>query len=93
MAQAEQFALCDVVLTEIKVSGGSTHSFSTADEISCEPVIEEGGKDARGCKIEHEVAVQYGIDRIEDYNNTFAPGNFKNLKLLAEKLQILTANS
>ena len=42
MAQAEQFALCDVVLTEIKVSGGSTHSFSTADEISCEPVIEEG---------------------------------------------------
>jgi len=26
----------------------------------------EGWKDARGCKIEHEVAVQYGIDRIED---------------------------
>ncbi|AWB31533.1 DUF4406 domain-containing protein [Clostridium botulinum] len=25
-----------------------------------------GWKDARGCKIEHEVAVQYGIDRIED---------------------------
>lgn len=40
--ESEQFALCDVVLTEIKVKGGSTHSFSTADEISCEPVIEEG---------------------------------------------------
>lgn len=26
----------------------------------------EGWQDARGCKIEHEVAVQYGIDRIED---------------------------
>lgn len=38
----EQFALCDVVLTQIKVNGGATHSFSTADEISCEPVIEEG---------------------------------------------------
>lgn len=25
-----------------------------------------GWRDARGCKIEHEVAVQYGIDRIED---------------------------
>lgn len=26
----------------------------------------EGWRDARGCKIEHEVAVEYGIDRIED---------------------------
>lgn len=26
----------------------------------------EGWKDARGCKIEHEVAVEYCIDRIED---------------------------
>lgn len=26
----------------------------------------EGWREARGCKIEHEVAVQYGIDRIED---------------------------
>lgn len=38
----EQFALCDVVMTQIKVQGGTTHSFATADEISCEPVIEEG---------------------------------------------------
>ena len=38
----EYFALCDVVMTQIKVSGGSTHNFATADEISCEPVIEEG---------------------------------------------------
>ena len=38
----EQFALCDVVMTQIKVSGGATHSFATADERSCEPVIEEG---------------------------------------------------
>jgi hypothetical protein len=26
----------------------------------------EGWREARGCKIEHEVAVEYGIDRIED---------------------------
>jgi hypothetical protein len=26
----------------------------------------EGWKEARGCKIEHEVAVRYNIDRIED---------------------------
>jgi hypothetical protein len=26
----------------------------------------EGWKDARGCKIEHEVAKEYGIDRIEE---------------------------
>ena len=38
----EQFALCDVVMTQIKVSGGTTHSFATADEIACEPVIVEG---------------------------------------------------
>lgn len=38
----EQFALCDVVMTQIKVQDGTTHSFATADEISCEPVIEEG---------------------------------------------------
>ena len=38
----EQFALCDVVMTQIKVNGGTTHSFATADEISCETVIEEG---------------------------------------------------
>lgn len=42
MGQVEQFALCDVVMTQIKVTGGTTHSFATADEISCEPVIEEG---------------------------------------------------
>lgn len=26
----------------------------------------EGWKNARGCKIEHEIAVQYGIDILED---------------------------
>ena len=26
----------------------------------------QGWNEARGCKIEHEVAVQYGIDRIEE---------------------------
>lgn len=34
--------LCDVALAEIKVHGGNTHLFATADEISGEPVIEEG---------------------------------------------------
>lgn len=37
-----QYALCDVVLTQIKVNSGNTYDFSTADEISCEPVVEEG---------------------------------------------------
>lgn len=34
--------LCDVALAEIKVQGGATHLFATADEISGEPIIEEG---------------------------------------------------
>ena len=34
--------LCDVALAEIKVRGGKTHLFATADEVSGEPVIEEG---------------------------------------------------
>ncbi|MGL5766710.1 MAG: hypothetical protein ACRCX8_13820 [Sarcina sp.] len=34
--------LCDVALAEVKVTGGQTHLFATADEISGEPVIEEG---------------------------------------------------
>jgi hypothetical protein len=34
--------LCDVALAEIKVNGGNTHLFATADEVSGEPVIEEG---------------------------------------------------
>ena len=34
--------LCDVALAEIKVKGGATHLFATADEVSGEPVIEEG---------------------------------------------------
>ena len=34
--------LCDVALAEIKVNGGKTHLFATADEVSGEPVIEEG---------------------------------------------------
>lgn len=38
----DQFALCDVVLTQIKVNSGQTYNFATADEISCEPVLEEG---------------------------------------------------
>ena len=38
----EQLPLCDVVLTQIKINSGQTYSFATADEISCEPVLEEG---------------------------------------------------
>lgn len=34
--------LCDVALAEIKVAGGKTHLFATANEVSGEPVIEEG---------------------------------------------------
>lgn len=32
----------------------------------------EGWKDARGCKIEHETAVQYGIPMIEPTNGYYA---------------------
>ena len=38
--------LCDVALAEIKVKGGKTHLFATADEVSGEPVIEEGEEKA-----------------------------------------------
>lgn len=42
--------------------GKSISLLATADVV----YFGEGWKEARGCKIEHEVAVQYGIDRIED---------------------------
>ena len=39
----------------------SLELLSTADVV----YFAEGWQEARGCKIEHECAVQYGIDRIE----------------------------
>ena len=39
--------LCDVALAEIKVRSGATHLFATADEVSGEPVIEEGENNAK----------------------------------------------
>lgn len=42
--------------------GKSISLLSTADVA----YFGEGWKEARGCKIEHEVAVEYGIDRIEE---------------------------
>ena len=41
--------------------GKSLELLSTADIAYFAP----GWKEARGCKIEHECAVEYGIDRIE----------------------------
>lgn len=41
--------------------GKSLELLSTADVA----YFAEGWQDARGCKIEHECAVEYGIDRIE----------------------------
>lgn len=29
----------------------------------------KGWEEARGCKLEHECAIQYGIDVIEDYTD------------------------
>ena len=48
--------------TPVAYLGKSISLLATADVV----YFGEGWKDARGCKIEHEVAVQYGIDRIED---------------------------
>ncbi len=42
--------------------GESIRILSQADVV----YFGEGWKDARGCKIEHEVAVQYGVDIIGD---------------------------
>lgn len=56
MATNEYFPLCDVVMTQIIVSGGATHAFATADEISCEPVIEEG--EAVNLTIKNKVIAQ-----------------------------------
>lgn len=52
----QQFALCDVVCTQIAVKGGTTYNFSTADEISCEPVLEEG--ESKQLKIKSRVIAQ-----------------------------------
>lgn len=41
--------------------GKSLELMATADVV----YFVEGWKNARGCKIEHECAVEYGIDRIE----------------------------
>ncbi len=41
--------------------GKSLELMSQADVV----VFGDGWENARGCKIEHECAVQYGIDRIE----------------------------
>lgn len=41
--------------------GKSLELLSTADVA----YFAEGWQDARGCRIEHECAVEYGIDRIE----------------------------
>ena len=41
--------------------GKSLELMATADVV----YFVEGWKDARGCRIEHECAVEYGIDRIE----------------------------
>lgn len=52
----QQFALCDVVCTQIAVKSGATYNFSTADEISCEPILEEG--ESKQLKIKSRVIAQ-----------------------------------
>lgn len=42
MGELEQFFGGDIAGVEIKVKGGSTHALNTAEEASCEPVLEEG---------------------------------------------------
>lgn len=42
--------------------GKSIELLSNADVV----YFVKGWKEARGCRIEHQCAVQYGIDRIED---------------------------
>lgn len=43
--------------------GKSLELLSTADVA----FFAKGWEDARGCRIEHECAIEYGIDTIEDY--------------------------
>lgn len=62
MEQVAQLALCDVVLAEIKVSGGKTYHFSTADEIGCEPVIEEG--ETKSLKIKSKLVAKKQVPDI-----------------------------
>lgn len=45
--------------------GKSIELLSTADVA----YFAKGWEEARGCKLEHECAVQYGIDVIEDYTD------------------------
>jgi len=51
-----KFAECEAALKE-----GKKIKLSTADVA----YFAEGWDEARGCKIEHECAVEYGINRIE----------------------------
>ena len=45
--------------------GKSLELLATADVA----YFAKGWQDARGCKIEHECAIEYGIDLIEDYKD------------------------
>lgn len=75
-------ALCDVILTQIKVTGGTTHSFSTADEIGCEPVIEEG--EQKSLKIKSQlIASKQTPDVILGHDMT-CKDNVFNPELLAD---------
>ena len=80
----EQFALCDVVATEIKVTSGATHTFATADEIKCEPVIEEG--ETKALKIKEQIIAKKEVpDMVTGHDitckdNVFTPALLADLQ-------------
>lgn len=80
----EHFALCDIVQVQIKVTGGDTYNFATADEISCEPVIEEG--EALTLKLKNRVVANKEIpDMILGHDitckdNVFSPAMLADIQ-------------
>lgn len=80
----EQFALCDVVATEVKVQSGATHTFATADEIKCEPVIEEG--ETKALKIKEQIIAKKEVpDMVTGHDitckdNVFTPALLADLQ-------------
>lgn len=82
MAAVETFALCDVVATEIRVNSGTTYTFATADEIKCEPVIEEG--ETKALKIKEQIIAKKEVPDMVTGHDITCKDNVFSPKLVAD---------
>ena len=76
MTKYKSFPLCDVVATQIEMIDDSTrYNFSTADEVSCELVSEEGESSSLTIK-KKTIAKKDGVDLIQGYDLTIKDNVF-----------------